>query len=91
MIEFIDPQLAIPDLLPEVFKVEVCYQLDVLATRMDTLTVTARERNKKLWGYELRQESGGVVEDFTPPTGGDPQPPIVNIREKNTDDDNKGE
>ncbi|RUV54185.1 hypothetical protein EOA85_25870 [Mesorhizobium sp. M5C.F.Ca.IN.020.29.1.1] len=61
VLEFIDPQLKIPDLVPEIFKVEVCYTLDRLATKVAAVSVTKRDRHSKLWSYPIFGEESGVV------------------------------
>ena len=53
VLEFVDLQLTIPNLLPDIFRIEVCYYLDSLGMQMDALMVTARDRNHKLWSYPL--------------------------------------
>jgi hypothetical protein len=58
VIEFVDPQLPLFE-LPPVYHIEVCYHLDKLATRMALLAVTARQRNTKLWAYELDRPAVG--------------------------------
>jgi hypothetical protein len=93
VIEFVDPQLVIPGLLPDIFKVEVCYHLDKFATRIDTLAVTARERNRKLWSYELRRPeagAGGVV-PYPSPISAPPEPPEVRVRKPDEKSDDRGE
>lgn len=81
VIQFVDPQMSIPGLLPEIYKVEVCYHLDKFATRMDMLAVTARERNRKVWSYELRRPAAaGSVVPFPPTLPTEPQPPEVRVR-----------
>ncbi len=60
VIEFIAPQLQLLD-LPEIYHVEACYHLDKLATKVDLVTVSARRRYSKLWSYEMRRSSSGIV------------------------------
>jgi len=78
--QFIDPQLIIPGLLPDVFRVEVCYHLDKLATRIDQLAVTARQRSRKLWSYELERPASGDVIPFPPASPPEMPPPEVRVR-----------
>ncbi|SDB39110.1 hypothetical protein [Bauldia litoralis] len=56
VIEFIDPQMSLLP-LPPIYHVEGCYHLDKLATKMALLTVAARQRNKRLWTYEMRRSA----------------------------------
>jgi len=73
VLRFIDPQMSLPDLLPEILRVDVCYHLDTLATKMETLTVAARDKNQKIWSYELARPATGAVLPFEPklPVGPD--------------------
>lgn len=80
VIQFIDPQLQIPGLLPEVYRVEVCYHLDGLATQMESLAVTARGRKRKLWSYELQRPAAAEIIPLPAPQGPAPTPPEVTIR-----------
>lgn len=93
VIDFVDPQLTIPGLLPDIYKIEVCYFLDKFATRMDTLAVTARERKRKVWSYELRRpaRAGTIVPFPPPPAEGTPQPPEVRIRKSDEEKPDRGE
>ena len=53
VLEFVDPQLSIPQFLPDIYKVEVCYVLDKLATKMEMVAVTKRDRRRKIWSYPI--------------------------------------
>jgi hypothetical protein len=80
VLEFIDPQIPL-FALPPIFRVEVCYRLDKLATRIKTLAVTARQGKMKLWNYELARATTGAVISFpSRPTGDDGAPPEVRLR-----------
>lgn len=81
VIEFVDPQFPL-FALPPIYHVEVCYHLDKLATSMAELAVTARQRNTKLWSYELdRPASAAVVPLPTPEfSSGDAAPAEVRPR-----------
>lgn len=80
VLEFIDPQLKIPDLVPEIFKVEVCYTLDKLATKVEAVLVTKRDRNRKLWSYPIFGEEGGTVVQLPPRTPEPDNSPMVRPR-----------
>lgn len=86
VLQFIDPQLELPDLLPEIYKVEVCYHLDELATKIAQMAVTAREMNRKLWSYELQAPPSAEITSL-PPRGPDVQPPQVRVRKRKDDSD----
>ncbi|QND51689.1 hypothetical protein HB779_07085 [Phyllobacterium sp. 628] len=64
VLRFVDPQLMIPDLLPEILRVEVCYHLDALATKMEILTVGARDRKRRIWAYEVARPANSDVLSF---------------------------
>lgn len=79
VIEFVDPQFPL-FALPPIYHVEVCYHLDKLATRMAMLAVTARQRNHKLWAYELDRPASGAVVPLPAPPPADATPPQVRPR-----------
>ena len=80
VLDFVDPQLEIRDLLPEIHHIEVCYHLDKLATHMDQLAVTARQGNRKLWSYELQHPPSAEIVPFSPAPDGGERPPEVRVR-----------
>lgn len=80
VLEFIDPQLELPGMLPEIHRVEVCYHLDELATRMDLITVTARRRDFRLWSYELECPPSADIVQIPPSLDGDTPPPQIRVR-----------
>ena len=95
VIEFVDPQMPLIE-LPPIYHIEVCYHLDKLATRMASLAVTARQRNTKLWAYELDRPAGagsGTVVSIPDPAPAAGAPPEVRPRRKsiNTPDTGRGE
>jgi hypothetical protein len=79
VIEFVDPQFRL-FALPPIYNIEVCYRLDKLATRMALLTVTARQRNTKLWAYELDRPASGAVVPMPEPPPSESTPPQVRPR-----------
>ena len=84
VLDFIDSQLTLPDLLPEIIKVEVCYHLDHLATSVESIAVTARQLNRKLWSYEIAKPDSAEIVPL-PPRGPDFSPPEVRIRKTKPD------
>jgi hypothetical protein len=80
VIEFVDPQMNIPGLLPEVYRVEVCYHLDKLQTRINSLAVTARNRHRKIWSYELARPASAAVVPLPGPENMGPPPAEVRVR-----------
>lgn len=83
-LDFIDPNREIPGFLPEIFKVEVCYQPDKLGTQIKEVAVVARDLKKRVWAYPLAAEAGAEIIAFQPRIGDD-APPVVTPRK--TDDD----
>lgn len=79
VLRFVDPQLTIPDLLPEILRIEICYHLDALGTKMETLAVGARDRRTRIWAYELARPSVAEIVPFTPKPAA-PSPAGTEIR-----------
>jgi hypothetical protein len=79
VIQFVDPQFTL-FALPPIYNIEVCYRLDKLATRMALLAVTARQRNTKLWAYELERPASAAVLPMPEPPPADSAPPEVRPR-----------
>ncbi|SOE00715.1 hypothetical protein [Caenispirillum bisanense] len=76
VLNFIDPQLNIPGLLPDVHRVEVCYQPDALGMQLQEVAVVARNRTKRVWAYPL--EGGAIAEVIPlPARSPDEMPPTV--------------
>jgi hypothetical protein len=88
VLEFIDPQLSIPDLLPEVHRVEICYQPDDVGINLGEVAVVARNRTRRVWAYPLGRSgasaSGTVIE--LPQRPPDKTPPKVTPRKPKKDD-----
>lgn len=91
VLEFTDPQIPL-FALPPIFRVEVCYRLDKLATQMKSLSVTARQGKTKLWSYELARSTTATVIPFPPSSPQeDIAPPEVRIRKPTDKSDTRGE
>lgn len=81
VLEFVDPQLKIPALLPDIYKIEICYVLDKLATKMDLVAVTKRDRLRKIWSYPIfGGEAGAAVIPMPPRAPAPDTPPTVRPR-----------
>lgn len=80
VIAFIDPQLTIPDLLMDIFKVEVCYHLNKIETGMALLAVTARDRHRKIFSYELKHPRSAELHRLPDPPDSGLKPPEVHVR-----------
>lgn len=86
VLDFVDPQLTIPG-LPEVHRVEACYQTDVLGTRLEELAIVARNRSRRIWAYPI---SGGepAADVFALPVRpSDPTPPPVTPKRRSDEAD----
>lgn len=60
VLEFIDPQLAFAG-LPDVHRVEIVYQLDILGTGYAEVAVVARDRRTRVWAYPLSSKPSAEV------------------------------
>jgi hypothetical protein len=77
VLDFIDPQRTIPGLIPEIMKVEVCWNPDDLGIDLSEVAVVARDKNKRLWAYGLdRAAPAAEVVPLRPRTP-DPTPPQI--------------
>ena len=61
VLDFVDPQRAIPDLLFDIMKVEVCYQPDELGVTLAEVAVVARTEHTRVWAYPLERMGATVV------------------------------
>jgi len=58
---FLDPSIPFAD-APQAMKVEICWKVNELGTGYDSVHVTARNGDGKLWSYELPGGKQGVIE-----------------------------
>lgn len=58
---FLDPSIPFAD-APQAMKVEICWKVNELGTGYDSVHVTARKGDGKLWSYELPGGKQGVIE-----------------------------
>lgn len=77
VLDFIDPQLNIPGLLPDIHRVEVCYQENLLGTDLDDLAVVARDRTQRIWSYPISDPHLDAEIVPLQPRPSDPVPPLV--------------
>jgi hypothetical protein len=89
VLDFIDPERHLFE-LPDILKVEVCYQPDRLGTQVKEVAVVARDRNKRIWAYELEAERGADIVPFPPRPSPAPTPPTV-APKKPAEDTDAGE
>lgn len=85
VLDFIDPQRAIPGLIPEIMKVEVCYIVDDLGVGLDEVAVVARDERSRLWAYQLERPAPAEVVPL-PPRAPDESPAVVVPRQPRTDE-----
>lgn len=76
VLEFIDPQLAFAG-LPDVHRVEVVYQLDVLATGYAEVAVVARDKRARVWAYPLNGKPSADIVALPPRVPPVLTPPVV--------------
>lgn len=60
VLEFIDPQLQFSG-LPDVHRVEVVYQFNLLGTGYSEVAVVARDRSSRIWAYPLVSKPSAEV------------------------------
>jgi hypothetical protein len=82
ILEFIDPQLSIPNLLPDVHRIEVCYQSDALGTQLKDVAVVARNRRARVWAYPLHETAPAAEVIPLPIAPMDDTPPLVTPKKK---------
>jgi hypothetical protein len=75
-LEFIDPQLAFGG-LPDVHKVEVVYQLNILGTAYAEVSAVARDRRTRIWAYPLTDRPSAEVIPLPPRVPPTLAPPSV--------------
>jgi hypothetical protein len=60
VLNFIDPQGAIPGLIPEILKVEIVYTPDKIGVGLQEVAVVARGLQKRIWAYPLELPTATV-------------------------------
>ncbi len=85
---FIDPQLSFAG-LPDVHRVEIVYQLDILGTGYAEVAVVARDRRTRVWAYPLSGRPSADIIPMPPRVPPVLTPPVVTPRVpvEKTDDD----
>jgi len=78
-LDFIEPERKLFPDLPDILKVEVCYQPDKLGAQIKEVAVVARDRRKRIWAYPLSPAAGAEVISLGPRTT-EPTPPVVVVR-----------
>ncbi len=86
-LNFTNPQETLPGIPPEAAKVEIVWVANAIATKIERVTVLARDRDSILWSYDIdNEESGSGVIPLPIPT--DPEDgddvPLVAARRTDT-------
>lgn len=66
--------------LPEVYRVEIVYQLNQLETEITDILVAARNEDKLAWSYSLLDRSEGIIPLPTPEPSDLPKPAVRLVR-----------
>jgi hypothetical protein len=90
VLDFIDPERKLFPGLPDILKIEVCYQPDRLGTQIEEVAVVARDRNKRIWAYPLEIRAGAEIIPLPTRKPDTSAPPEVVIR-KPADEVESGE
>jgi hypothetical protein len=61
---FVAQEPEFPGLLPDVFKIEVCYFEGASGADIAAVRVTARDNDEILWSYELGRSAGAEIIPF---------------------------
>ena len=77
VMEFVAQGPEIPGLLPDIYKIELCYFESKTGAEIDSVRVTARDNDDILWWYELGRKASGTVIEFPAPSGGDAPPDLA--------------
>jgi hypothetical protein len=90
VLDFVDPQLAFAG-LPDVHRVEIVYQFDLLGTGYSEVAVVARDRSARIWSYLLSGKPSAEVIPLPPRVTPVLTPPVVTPKappaEKSSEDD----
>ena len=76
VLRFVDPQLSF-DGLPEVHRVEIVYQLDIIGTGYAEVAIVARDRRTRVWSYPLSGRTSAEITPFPPRPVPVLTPPII--------------
>ena len=76
VLDFVDPQLSFAG-LPDVHRVEIVYQFDILGTGFAEIAVVARDRRTRVWAYPLNVSASAKVIPLPPRTAPVLTPPAV--------------
>jgi hypothetical protein len=79
VLEFVDPQFKMFD-LPPLHHVEICYQEDNFATRISSISVTARQLYRRIWSYELQRPQTATITPIISATTVDDEVPRATVR-----------
>lgn len=82
VLAFVDPQLTLPGIPGDVQKIEICYLLDDLQTRIDHVVVSARDGDTRLWSYHLNDQRADVVLPLPQPIAPAGDGAVVRLRNR---------
>lgn len=86
VLAFVCQEPDIPGLLPDIYKVEICYFEDAIGAEIASVRVTARDDDVMLWSYEICKAGPATAEIIPFPSApGDDSPPDVTPRESDED------
>lgn len=81
VLDYVDPQSAFAG-LPEIHKVEIVYQLNILGTDFAEVAVVARDRRTRIWAYPLTSRPSADIIPLPPRPAPILEPPVVTPKTK---------
>jgi len=81
VLQYIDPQSSFAG-LPDVHRVEVVYQLNILGTGFAEVAVVARDRRTRIWAYPLTGRPTAEIIPLPPRTPPVLTPPVVTPKDR---------
>jgi hypothetical protein len=88
VLDYVNPQGAFGG-LPDIHRVEIVYQLDILGTGYAEVAVVARDRKARIWAYPLNGRPSAEIIPLPTRTPPVLTPPAVTL--KATPDEKSGE
>lgn len=85
VMDFVDPQGCFNG-LPEIHRVEIVYQLNILGTGFAEVSVVARDRRTRIWAYPLTSRPSAEIIPLPSRVSPVLHPPVVTPKAKVVDD-----